>query len=68
MQNNVWPAPHGPPDFARYYHALRSEVGSWTLQPSTIWTPCWLDAFPPSACLCAAWGGYSDRSRVFPEV
>jgi len=62
-----WPPPEGPVDFGRYFSRLYPTVGSWTLEP-TIWTPCWLDAFPPQPRLCSSWGGYSDRSRFLPDI
>ncbi len=63
-----WSTSFGQPDFDRYYHALRTEVGSWTLEKETIWTPCWLDAYGPSPCLCASWGWYTDEPMLVRSI
>jgi hypothetical protein len=54
---NDWFNPMDPPDFWLC-------PGTMTVPPveETIWTPCWLDAYPPMPCLCSAWGGMQDVS------
>lgn len=54
-----WSQPTGPPDPWRLYATVPSWAGH-----ETIWTPDWRDAYPPSPCLCSAWGGLSDESRL----
>lgn len=62
-----WFNPKDPPDFWLYSptvaHSGGKGVPSWALE-ETIWTPCWLDAYPPIPCLCSAWGGMGDVSRL----
>ena len=56
-----WSLPHGgDPEPCQFFDTA---VSSWALK-ETIWTPHWRDAFPPTPCLCSAWGGLSDESRM----
>jgi hypothetical protein len=55
-----WFTPTDPPDPWRYRF---DGVPSWALR-ETIWTPGWRDAYPPTPCLCSAWGGLGDVSRI----
>jgi hypothetical protein len=59
-EDEDWFCPTDPPDFWRYF-------GSWAIGES-IWTPCWKDAYPPAPCLCSAWGGYGETSRLVPAL
>jgi hypothetical protein len=52
--------PTDPPDFWRCFGSLPGGT--------SIWAPGWRDAYPPAPCLCSAWGGYSDESRLFPGI
>ena len=56
-----WPASTDPPNPWRLY--TLDGVPSWALK-ETIWTPGWRDGFPPTPCLCSAWGGLADESRI----
>lgn len=56
-----WSCPSDTPDPSwRFYDTT---VPSWALE-ETIWTPHWRDAYPPTPCLCSAWGGLGDESRI----
>ena len=61
--NDGWFNPMDPPDFWRYFGGMTERIPSWELK-DTIWTPHWKDAFPPSPCMCSAWGGYTEDSRM----
>lgn len=58
--DNWWTCPTDAPDPWRLYDTT---VPSWALE-ETIWTPGWRDAYPPTPCLCSAWGGLGDESRI----
>jgi hypothetical protein len=61
-----WFNPKDPPDFWLYSPPPRLGEGGRNVPvlEETIWTPCWLDAYPPIPCLCCAWGGMGDMSRM----
>jgi hypothetical protein len=63
MHADPWCNPTDPPDFWLCPGSAWSHVPSWALG-ETIWTPCWLDAYPPTPCLCSAWGGMGDVSLM----
>ena len=50
-------------DFAWLCWKPYTSVPSWALE-ETIWSPHWRDAYPPTPCLCSAWGGLGDESRI----
>ena len=54
--------PTDPPDFWRFFGSVPSQ------DAASIWAPGWRDAYPPAPCLCSAWGGYCDESRLFPGI
>jgi hypothetical protein len=59
LSDDSWFNPRDTPDPWRFYGC----VPSWALS-ETIWTPGWRDAYPPLPCLCSAWGGLSEESRI----
>ena len=59
LSDDSWFNPRDTPDPWRF----NGGVPSWALS-KTIWTPGWRDAYPPMPCLCSAWGGLSEESRI----
>ncbi len=63
MHRDDWFRPMDPPDYTRYFEGKDALIPSWSLG-RTIWSPHWRDAYPPAPCLCSAWGGLGDVSRI----
>ena len=55
--SDSWFHTSDPPDPWRLYASVPA-------LRETIWTPQWRDAYPPTPCLCSAWGGLGDVSRI----